>query len=143
MMDTAIAQPTVIVAPQQVPPNLYNLRNRRISVSFSATSISGDPLLHFKDREHEVSLRGDDIRQEETELGTLVTFTLEPDADAGALLFTLIIPRAVLRTPGAPVNIVTQGLYTRSRLPPRLPATAQLQTNEVVELKGTGSFVIS
>lgn len=142
-MDTAIAQPTPTVAPQGLPPNLFELHNRRISVSFSATSITGDPLLNFKDRQHEVSARGEEIRQVETEVGTLVTVTLEPDADAGALLFTLVIPRAVIKTPVATVALVTQGFYTRSRLAPRLPANAQLQTSEVVELKGTASFIVS
>jgi hypothetical protein len=143
-MDTAaISQPTPTVAPQGLPPNLFELRNRRISVSFSATSITGDPLMHFKDRRHEVSVRGEEIRQVETEVGTLVTLTLEPDADAGALLFTLVIPRVVLATPNVTQPIATQGIYTRSRLPPRLPASVQLQTSEVVELKGTASFIVS
>jgi hypothetical protein len=142
-MDTAIAQPQPTVAPQRLPPNLFELRNRRVTVSFSATSITGDPLMNFKDRQHEMSVRGDEIRQEETELGTLVTITLEPDADAGALLFTLVIPRAVLKSPNVTQTLVTQGVYTRSRLPPRLPASAQLQTYEVVELKGTASFIVS
>jgi len=143
MMDSAIAQPAPTVAPQGRPPNQFELRNRRISVSFSATSITGDPLMHFQDRRHEVSVRGEEIRQVETEVGTLVTITLEPDADAGALLFTLVIPRVVLATPNATQPIETQGIYTRSRLPPRLPASVQLQTSDVVELKGTASFVVS
>jgi hypothetical protein len=141
-MQTAIAEPTVIVAPQRLPPNLFELRNRRITVSFSATSITGEPLMNFKDRQHEVSVRGEEIRQVETEVGTLVTITLEPDADAGSLLFTLVIPRAVVTSVGATLGIVTQGFYTRSRHP-RLPANVQLQTSEVVELKGTASFIMS
>lgn len=143
-MDTATVQAVAPkIVPAGIPPNLFELSNRRISVSFSATSITGDPLLHFKDRQHEVSVRGEEIRQVETEVGTLVTITLEPDADAGSLLFTLVIPRAVLQSPGATLAIATQGIYTRSRLPPRLPANVQLQTSDVVELKGTASFIVS
>ena len=142
-MQTAIAEPTVIVAPQRLPPNLFELRNRRITVSFSATSITGEPLMNFKDRQHEVSVRGEEIRQVETEVGTLVTITLEPDADAGSLLFTLVIPRVIITSPDVTQPIVTQGFYTRSRLMPLLPANVQLQMSEVVELKGTASFIIS
>jgi hypothetical protein len=142
-MDSATAQTTAAVAPQGIAPNLFELRNRRISVSFSATSITGQPLVNYKDRHHEVSARGDEIRQEDTEIGKLVTITLEPDADAGALLFTLLIPRAVLSAPIVEQPIETVGVFTRSRLPPRLPASAQLQTYDVVQLKGTASFIVS
>jgi hypothetical protein len=142
-MDTAVSQASSPVAAPTFAANTFTLRNRRTSVSFSATSITGQPLMHFKDRQHEVSVRGEDIRQVETEIGTMVTITLEPDADAGALLFTLVVPRVVLAAPGIEKTVVTQGLYTRSRLPPRLPASVQLQTYEAVELKGSASFVVS
>ncbi|MBN1206246.1 MAG: hypothetical protein JXB05_15120 [Myxococcaceae bacterium] len=141
-MDTAIAQPTPAVLPQRIAPNQFELRNRRISVSFSATSITGDPLLHYKDRLREVDARGKEIRQVETEIGTLVSVTLEPDADAGALIFTLLIPRVILASTTSEQPIVTQALLTRSRFP-RLPTSAQLQTYEAVELKGRATFVVS
>ncbi len=140
-MDTALAQ-TPTAAPI-FTANTFTLRNRRIAVTYSATSITGQPLVYFKDRQHEVSARGEDIRQVETEIGTLVTFTLEPDADAGGLLFTLVVPRAVLASPVAEQTVVTQGFYTRSRLPPRLRASVQLQTYEPAELRGSASFVVS
>jgi hypothetical protein len=142
-MDPAIAQPTAAPTPRGITPNTFELANRRITVSFSATSITGDPLMHYKDRQREVNARGDEIHQVETEIGTLVTITLEPDADAGSLLFTLVIPRAVLTSAGVELPIATQGLYTRNRLYPRLPASVQLQTSDVVELKGTATFVVS
>jgi hypothetical protein len=142
-MDTALAQIPSTVARPIFTANTFTLRNRRVDVTFSATSITGQPLMYFKDRRHEVSVRGEEIRQVETEIGTMVTITLEPDADAGGLLFTLVVPRVVLATLGAEQAIVTQGIYTRSRLPPRLPASVQLQTYEAVELKGSASFVVS
>jgi hypothetical protein len=141
-MDTAIAQnPTVV--PPVIAANTFMVRNRRISVAFSATSITGQPLMQFKDRKHEVSVRGDEIRVVETEIGTLVTITLEPDADAGGLLFTLVVPRVVLASPQGEQTVATQGFYTRSRLIPRLPANVQLQTYDAEELRGSASFVVS
>ncbi|WP_225410259.1 hypothetical protein [Stigmatella hybrida] len=123
--------------------NTFAVRNRRISVTFSATSITGEPLLHYRDGQREVSARGDDIRQAETEIGTLVSITLEPDADAGALLFTVLIPRVSLAAALSSQALSTVGFLTRSRLPPRLPANVQLQTYEVEALKGTATFVTS
>ena len=52
---------------QRIAANTFTLENRRICVSFSATSITGQPLVHYKDRQHEVNARGDEIRLEETE----------------------------------------------------------------------------
>jgi hypothetical protein len=141
-MHTAVAQNPTVVAPT-IAANTFMLHNRRISVAFSATSITGQPLVQFKDRQHEVSVRGDEIRVVETEIGTLVTITLEPDADAGGLLFTLLVPRVVLASANAEQTVATQGFYTRSRLFPRLPASAQLQTYDVQELRGSASLVVS
>jgi len=140
-MDPAIAQSTLNVVPQPVSANRYELQNRTVSVSFSATSKTGEPLVHYKDRQREVSARGKEIRLVETEIGTVVSITLEPDADAGSLIFSVLIPRVTLRGGGQPV--VTEGIHTRSRLPPRRPTTVQLQTYDVVKLKGTATFVVS
>ncbi|HVG59341.1 MAG TPA: hypothetical protein VNA24_12350 [Hyalangium sp.] len=141
-MDTAIEQKPAVVRPI-IAANTFTLRNRRIAVSYSATSFTGQPLMQFKDRQHEVNVGGDEIRQVETEIGTLVTITLEPDADAGGLLFTLVVPRVVLASPNGEQTTVTQGFYTRSRLIPRLPANVQLQTYDAEELRGSASFVVS
>jgi hypothetical protein len=142
-MEPAIQQPSPDIAPRPVQANMYELQHRTVSVSYSATSITGDPLMHYKDRDREVNARGEEIRQVETEIGTLVSITLEPDADAGSLLFSVLIPRVVITARGGEEPVVTQGIYTRSRLPPRLPASVQLQTYDVVKLKGSAAFVVS
>jgi hypothetical protein len=142
-MDPAVAQPSPDIVPRPVEANMYELENRTVSVTFSATSITGDPLMHYKDRQREVNARGDEIRVVESEIGTLVSITLEPDADAGSLIFSVLIPRVVIAQRGGEQPVVTQAIYTRSRLPPRLSASVQLQTYDVVKLKGNASFVVS
>jgi hypothetical protein len=142
-MEPTIAQPSSPVAPASYEANMFTLHGRHMSVSFSATSITGQPLLYFKDRHREVSAWGREIRQVESELGTLVTITLEPDADAGEFLFSMLLPRVTLTELGAEETIRTVGFFTRTRLPPRLPASTQLQTYDTVDLKGTATFVVS
>jgi hypothetical protein len=147
-MEQAIMEPA-IVRPNESPstplePNQFELLGRGISVSFSRTSITGDPLFRYQDACREVNARGDDIRQVETEIGTLVTVTLEPDADAGSLLFTVLIPRARLEGAGSELRISTEGIITRSRFP--FSPTAmddQLQEYRTVTMKGQASFVVS
>ncbi|HEX8440092.1 hypothetical protein [Archangium sp.] len=124
-------------------PNQYELLGSGVSINFSTTSLTGDPLLHYQDACREVNARGDEIRQEETELGTLVTITLKPDADAGSLLFTVVIPRATLPEIGGELRIITQGIMTRSRFARGPAAEAQLQEYRAVTLRGEATFVIS
>ena len=142
-MASAIPQTTEDVVPQGITPNLFELHNRRITVSFSATSISGQPLVDYKDQSREVHAHGDEIQVEQTEIGTLVTILLHPDADAGALFFTLIVPRAVLSAPRVQQAIETVGIFTKSRVTRLLNTSAQLQTYDVVKLSGSASFIVS
>jgi len=147
-MEQAILEPA-IVRPGESPstpiePNQFELLGRGISVSFSRTSITGDPLFRYRDACREVSARGDDIRQVETEIGTLVTVTLEPDADAGSLLFSVLIPRARLEGVGSELRISTEGILTRSRFPfSPVPSNDQLQEYRSVTMTGQASFVVS
>jgi hypothetical protein len=135
--------PTPTPAAEPLAPNLFELRGRGITLTFSTTSINGQPLLHYQDARREVNARGEEIRQVETEIGTLVTVTLEPDADAGALLFTVLIPRAILEQVGTEVRISTEGLLTRSRFPFGPATDAQLQRYTAVRLRGRATFVFS
>jgi hypothetical protein len=128
---------------EPLEPNHYELLGRGISVSFASTSLTGQPLLHYQDASREVSAMGEDLRLVETEIGTLVTVTLEPDADAGSLLFTLVIPRARLEGVGSELRISTEGLLTRSRFSRGPIADAQLQESMCLPLKGRATFVVS
>jgi hypothetical protein len=142
-METVSAHASPVPRPVALSPNQYVLDGKGAHVNYSATSITGAPLLHYRDATHIVNARGNEIRREETELGTLVTVTLEPDADAGALLLTVVIPRAQLKLPGHTVQISTKAVLTRSQLSPHILADAQLQNYHVISLRGVASFVIS
>jgi hypothetical protein len=144
-MEQAVAQGDIRPRRPLVEPNNYTLKGKDIEVHYSATSISGAPLMSYRDSERQVSARGDEIRREQTELGTLVTITLEPDADAGQLNFTLVVPRAVMGNNGDSVRILTEGIITRTMLPPRLAIASgrQLQTYRVVRMMGQGNFIVS
>jgi hypothetical protein len=142
-MEPAIVRPSESPS-TPIEPNQFELLGRGISISFSRTSITGDPLFHYQDACREVNARGDDIRQVETEIGTLVTITLEPDADAGSLLFTVLIPRARLEGVGSELRISTEGILTRSRFPfSPAPMNDQLQEYKSLMMTGRATFVVS
>lgn len=139
-METAPVRTIPETRSEPVSPNMFELLGRGVAIHFSTTSFTGEARLHYQDSCREVNASGEELRQEETELGTLVTITLEPDADAGSLLFTVVIPRARVDGPEREVRIETQGFLTRSRFS-RLPTDAQLQTYITVPLRGRASQV--
>jgi hypothetical protein len=50
------------------------------------------PQLDYQGPEGKLTFRGDEINQQRTALGLLLTVTLEPDADAGQLNLNLVLP---------------------------------------------------
>ena len=130
-------------AVSSVAPNQFELRGRDVRVSFSATSITGDPLMHYRDRRRDVNARGDEIRQVDVGIGTLVTIVLQSNAaDAEGIFFSVLIPNALLTGGAQSVRIRTLGITTRT--PGFIaPTTRQLETYAEVDLTGEGTFVVS
>ncbi|WP_375768697.1 hypothetical protein NR798_44640 [Archangium gephyra] len=132
------------VTARLIHANHFVLRTRDIQVSFLGTSLTGEPLFYYKDRTRAVSARGRELHLHDTELGTLVTLTLTQGSDGEAsLYFTLVLPRVdILQGSEAPVSTV--GIYTRSHEHPRPhPFGDQLQTYNLVWLRGQAGFIIS
>ena len=96
-------------------------------------SLAG-PQLEYHGSEGQLTFRGDDIGQEQTVLGTLISVVLKPNADAGGLDLALVLP---------PVNLggkahqefetVCFKIHSRGRV--LEPAGPEL-TYGVVNLKG-------
>lgn len=126
-----------------VSPTQFNLRGKDIQVSFSTTSITGQPLMQYRDRQRQVSARGDEIRRVDVGIGTLVTIELQSNAaDAGGILFSVLIPNAQLVGGDRRVRIQTLGITTRT---PGfvVPSTRQFETYSEVHLTGDAILVFS
>jgi len=141
-MDQTAPASAPAAAPQTAAdPNLFELQGHDVTVTYSTSSITGEPLFDYKDRSREISRRGDEIRRVETEIGALVTITLQLTVDAGSTDFTVLIPRIKLPVSNE-AQIATVGITTENRtafLPLR---SGQLQTYATVKLKGTARFVL-
>ena len=72
--------------------NLFELFGDSIQVSYASTTIVGGPILSYRDAQRSLSFRGAEIRAQETELGELITVTLEAIPDLRTMTFTLILP---------------------------------------------------
>ena len=130
-------------AVSSVSPNQFELRGKDVRVSFSSTSITGEPLMQYRDRRRQVSARGDEIRPVDVGFGTWVTIVLQSNAaDDEGILFSVLIPNALLTGGANRVSIRTLGITTRT---PGfiVPSTRQLETYTEVNLTGEGTFVVS
>ena len=119
--------------------NQYVLKGEGIQVSFSASSLTGEPLLDYRDRQRHVSAHGDEIQQVDVGIGTLVSIVLRPNADAGGLLFSVLIPPARLVGSDQRVAIHTVGITTHTA--GFIFNTAQLDKYSVVKLSGEANSV--
>jgi len=98
---------------QYQEPNLYELKGMGIEITYSITSISGQPQLTYKDRKRSLTFRGDEIRQVESEVGQQITVTLEQVPDLKTETLTLILPEIHLED--TEVFFQTYVLFTTHR----------------------------
>lgn len=127
-------------------PDLYELRGEGIRVNYSTTGIDGMPHLNYQKGKTEKSFSGDDIRIENSELGTLVSVNIETAVDGGGTAFTLIVPRVNLDDSqnldvAVPISVV--GITTRHAFSP-LPQFnfGQRDFYRTVTLKGFARHVV-
>jgi hypothetical protein len=98
-----------------------------------------DSQLEYDGAEGHLIFRGEDVSQEETILGSIISVILRPDADAGGLDFALILPPVSLGSE-AHQEFETIGIKIRSRGRVTKPAGAEL-TYEVLPLKGVAEDI--
>jgi hypothetical protein len=71
--------------------NLFELSCDGTQVTYSTTSLTGQPQLHYSGPEGDLSFSGDAIDARSTKLGTEVTVTLESVPDLHTITFTLLL----------------------------------------------------
>ena len=74
-------------------PTLFELQGYGTKISFSTNSRTGRPLLSYEDQQRDLIFVGDDIRVEETEVGTLVTIEIESMPQSHSLTLSFVVPR--------------------------------------------------
>ena len=123
-------------------PTLFQLAGGYTQITYSTTSITGQPQFHYQDQQRDISVTGEDIRSLETEIGTLVTVTLEVIPDLHTLTVSLLVPQINLNE-GNESPLSTPAILTTHRTSIGGPGLVegQLQTYEVVALEGTASLV--
>jgi hypothetical protein len=80
--------------------NQFSLIGDDTTISYSSTSISGRPLLNYKQGKSERHFIGDEIRTQEVEFGKLVTVTTGSPGDESNTTVTLLVPTVTLSRKG-------------------------------------------
>ena len=123
-------------------PTQYDLSGGGIQVSYSTTSISGQPLFSYHDAFQFKSFSGDkEITKVETDIGTLVTVVIHLTIDRGSTTFSLLLPHVNLPASGAQ-NITAEGITTLNRFSVPAPQ-GQTQFYTVRQLQGAATFAPS
>ncbi|QEL14594.1 hypothetical protein [Limnoglobus roseus] len=131
-----------MAAPTFTVPNVYHLHGGGIHVTYSTTSISGQPLFSYHDTHGSHNFMGDQITVEKTSIGNLVTVVLRLTPDAGSTSFSVLIPIVNLTGPTHPSPVQTEGITTihRFSINPAL-LHGQIELYHVTPLHGTANQV--
>ena len=130
------------MAAQNYKPNLFTLVGRNTQVTFAASSLTGQPQLHYQDPERNLAFTGDEIRSLDTEIGTLITVSLEEIPDLRTVTLSLLLPTINLGE-WSEISFSTRAILTTHHITiggPQLLKGA-LQTYRVLSLRGTAKAV--
>ena len=138
------AQPQLVL----LQPNQFLLGGYDIEINYETTSIAAVPQLIYKDRSQTLNFRGDQIRVEQTQLGEMVTVTLNrnlPETGADETL-TLLIPAISVLSTTKTASIKTTAIFSlrrdaASKESPRAKIPGQSQTYLTLCLSGTANQI--
>ncbi len=119
--------------------NTFELSGKSIHVTYSSTSFTGVPTLSYRDNRLSRSFSGEEINVENTEIGQLVSVTLEAIADGDRVTFSLALPIVTLpRGPGIRIKVPGVTVTNPSTIAGPPPGPQKLYS--VVTMKGTAQF---
>src|SRR5665647_580010 len=93
-------------------PKMYQVSGAGIHVTYSTTSLQGQPLFNYHDAFQVKNFTGNQIQTVDSILGKLVTVYLHQTIDAGSTTFTLLVPHVNLPAASNVANITTEGITT-------------------------------
>ena len=119
--------------------NTFELSGKSIHVSYSSTSFTGVPTFSYRDNRLSRSFSGEEIHLQDTEVGQLVTVTLEAGADGDRVTFSLALPTVTLRRDAA-IRIKVPGLTVTNPSTIAGPPPGPQKLYSIVNMKGTAQF---
>jgi hypothetical protein len=129
---------------QSIKANRYVLYGDQLEVTYDETTITGQAQLTYQVVQgvHSRTFTGNELSVKPSDIGTLVTVTLEIIPDDKRSLFTLLIPTINL-TGTNEVSFETLAIYTTVRdsfIGPN-GVSGAVESYQCVQLEGTAQFV--
>jgi hypothetical protein len=129
-------------APQLFDANLYDVSGP-VRINFSRSSFAGRPQLSYQDTEFDLSFEGEELEIVSTQIGDLVTVTVQSIPDALDRRITLLVPTIRLAA-GEQAEFETVLLETLDRSGAFVPAPGPagvLQCYRTHQLQATAQHV--
>lgn len=137
-----LASPQANTQQQAVTPNVYELAGGQLHITYSTTDRGGQPRFSYQDGSETLNFKGNEIHQEKSQIGTLVTVIIRRTIDSGSTTFTLLVPTVTLKE-FSPAQMHTYGITTVHKFSV-IPAMnmGQIETYTTTELAGTATMVM-
>jgi len=132
----------MIPKPEFQQANLFELSGDGIQVTYSSTSIAGTPLFSYRDGNINRLFTGEEIRGVQTEIGDLLTVTLEEILDLRTVAFTLILPVVNVLPGSTGLHIRVPGITTTTHTSIAGSVFGPQRTYSLVKLEGTAQAAI-
>jgi hypothetical protein len=149
LLTTAYASATSLVPSNQTnKPNQFVLQGigpkyEDVQISYSTTSITGKPIFSYKDSKDSYSFTGDEIRTQQMAKGKAVTVTLESIPDLHVTTLTLLIPAVNLNSSVKEFKTIAILTTSKTTIAGESFVEGAVKSYEVINLKGTASYIIS
>jgi hypothetical protein len=126
---------------EKIVANQFDLQGQGIRVEFSTSSISGPAKLSFTKGRKTLSFTGDQITQQDTAIGALVTVTIALTPDRSSTTFSVLLPAIQLAKETTKQPFRTLGITTIHKTTIAGPTLAVQETYNTVALRGTAARV--
>jgi hypothetical protein len=127
---------------QKIVPNQFELVGPGIQITYSTSSISGKPLLSFKQGRKQIDFTGKGIDVLDTMIGALVTVTIASTPDLSSTTFSFVSPSIELAKESARQAFRTFGVTTVRKTSIGGAVKGVQQTYKVVQLRGSAQRVV-
>jgi len=124
--------------------NLFDLHNATLKISYSSSSLNGQPQLSYQKGATTMNFHGNQLRQKSTEIGTLISVTLKNVPDLHSIVLSLLLPQVNIPTGQSQVQVSIKAIETTIRTSIAGPnlVKGQVQTYKTYTLKGTAQSVL-
>jgi hypothetical protein len=123
--------------------NIFEFFGDEIQVSYASLNVLGGPRLSYRDAQRSLTFQGDAIRSQQTELGEVITVTLEAIPDFRTVTFSLVLPVVTVLPESRGTSIRVPGVTATNPTTIAGPPPGPEKLYAVVMLQGTARYILT